>query len=387
MLSSTARVRNAFWLTLFAASGAASLTYQVVWQRVLTQEIGVDSVSVTLIVAIFMLGLGFGSLFGARLASRVRSVAVALAFMEAVIGAFGFLSVDLIRELNRVFLAEADLWLQLSANFGLLLLPTLAMGATTPLMVEIYRDDISRGRSVGTAYAANIVGAATGVGLCGFLLIGTFGLTITSYIVAALDLVVAALFFATVKRFQRVADFSVMTTEDGALSSQLLTGVFLIGVATIGYEVVFFRLFTTYFGVTPYVFPMLLFAYLANMAFGTWLGGWLSERWPLSKVLAIGIAATVILSLPILWLQEILLGFGQAQMSLVFDPSVTIFEQNVSLIATALALSLALLMPVAASSTLLPSIVMSVGSRLGKGAVFGRLYIFFKQSVTRPVLC
>jgi spermidine synthase len=378
-MSHTLRVPNAFWLILFAVSGAASLTYQVVWQRVLTQEIGVDSVSVTLIVAIFMLGLGFGGLFGARLASRVRNVAVALAVLEAVIGAFGFLSIGLIRELNRVFLAEADLWVQLSANFGLLLIPTLAMGATTPLMVEIYRDDISRGRSVGSAYAANIVGAATGVVICGFLLIGTFGLTITSYIVAALDVVVAVFFFAMAKRFQRAGDFSVTTTKDGTLSSRLLTGIFLIGVATLGYEVVFFRLFTTYFGVTSYVFPMLLFAYLANMAFGTWLGGCLSERWPLSRVLAIGISATVIFSLPILWLQQFLLGFGQAQMSLVFNPNVTSFEQNLSLIATALLLSLALLIPVAASSIFLPSIVASVRSKLGKGTVFGKLY--FVQTI------
>jgi hypothetical protein len=49
---------------IFFFSGFSSLLYQVVWQRVLTQEIGVDTLSVTFIVTIFMVGLGFGALWG-----------------------------------------------------------------------------------------------------------------------------------------------------------------------------------------------------------------------------------------------------------------------------------------------------------------------------------
>ena len=42
-------------------SGFSALSYQVVWQRVLTQEMGADSVSVGFIVTIFMAGLGHSS--------------------------------------------------------------------------------------------------------------------------------------------------------------------------------------------------------------------------------------------------------------------------------------------------------------------------------------
>ena len=54
--------RNAKYLftgILFFISGFTSLIYQVSWQRVLTQEIGLDATSMAIIVAIFMMGLGF----------------------------------------------------------------------------------------------------------------------------------------------------------------------------------------------------------------------------------------------------------------------------------------------------------------------------------------
>jgi hypothetical protein len=50
---------------MFFISGFASVSYQIVWQKVLTQTIGVDALSAALIVAIFMLGLGIGGLDGA----------------------------------------------------------------------------------------------------------------------------------------------------------------------------------------------------------------------------------------------------------------------------------------------------------------------------------
>ena len=50
----------------FFLSGAAALVYQVVWQRILTLHTGIGVVSVSLIVAAFMAGLGLGSHLGGR---------------------------------------------------------------------------------------------------------------------------------------------------------------------------------------------------------------------------------------------------------------------------------------------------------------------------------
>ena len=58
---------------LFLISGLAALIYQIVWQRVLYAAFGVNIESITIIVSIFMLGLGLGSLVGGLLALILAS--------------------------------------------------------------------------------------------------------------------------------------------------------------------------------------------------------------------------------------------------------------------------------------------------------------------------
>lgn len=55
---------------IFFLSGVSALVYQVVWQRVLTQEIGVDTISVAFIVTIFLMGIAAGSFAGGYLCRR-----------------------------------------------------------------------------------------------------------------------------------------------------------------------------------------------------------------------------------------------------------------------------------------------------------------------------
>ena len=70
---------------LFFVSGAAALIYQVCWQRLLFTALGVDMESVTLIVSVFMLGLGLGALLGGQLADRFPGRALGL-FAAAELG-------------------------------------------------------------------------------------------------------------------------------------------------------------------------------------------------------------------------------------------------------------------------------------------------------------
>ena len=83
---------------LFFVSGVAALVYQVCWQRLLFAAFGVDIDSVTIIVSVFMLGLGLGALVGGDLADRRPAWALRFfAFAELGIGIFGLFSPGLIR--------------------------------------------------------------------------------------------------------------------------------------------------------------------------------------------------------------------------------------------------------------------------------------------------
>jgi len=75
-------------LLLFFFSGFAALIYQIVWLEQLSLVIGSSALSLGLLLAVFMAGLGLGS----WLASRARPPSSPLrryALIEALIGALG----------------------------------------------------------------------------------------------------------------------------------------------------------------------------------------------------------------------------------------------------------------------------------------------------------
>ena len=61
---------DAVLLLSFFISGCSALIYQVSWQRALYGLIGVDMDSITIIVSVFMLGIGLGGMLGGWLSDR-----------------------------------------------------------------------------------------------------------------------------------------------------------------------------------------------------------------------------------------------------------------------------------------------------------------------------
>ena len=180
-------------LALFFLSGFAALLYQVVWQRVLFSVYGIDITSVTVIVTVFMLGLGVGSLAGGALSRRMARKALPLfAVLEAGIGLFGFFSLPLFDLVTEHTLALSRVATGLVA-FGLLLVPTTLMGATLPLLVShATARSHNVGKSVGALYFANTLGAALGAAGASLLLLGLFGLSTTVHAAAAINVLLVA---------------------------------------------------------------------------------------------------------------------------------------------------------------------------------------------------
>ena len=85
---------------IFFFSGFASLLYQVVWQRLLTVHYGVGSVSITLIVSVYMFGLGLGSLIGGFLAEKAENKITLYFWVEFLLGCFGLISLPLLNLLG-----------------------------------------------------------------------------------------------------------------------------------------------------------------------------------------------------------------------------------------------------------------------------------------------
>lgn len=172
---------DASLLASFFVSGCCALMYQLTWQRLLYGVIGVDIDSVTIIVSVFMLGIGLGGCVGGWLsdvAPRHR-LPIYIA-VELGIALYGAMSLQALGALDAWIVQQA--WMQSRAwsavlSFAVLCVPTILMGMTLPILTLAFnerRENI--GVSVGTLYFVNTLGAALGAVLVPFALLPVLAL-------------------------------------------------------------------------------------------------------------------------------------------------------------------------------------------------------------------
>lgn len=188
-------------------SGAASMLYEVTWTRALALVIGSSTYAFTAMLLAVLLGIAGGSalyawLWGGRPASPGM-----LAALQAGIGVTVTVVVLLFERMPELFLI-ALAWsaapafvqmLQVAVSVGVLLLPSLQVGATFPCALAVASRGVERvGADVGWIYAVNTLGAIVGVMLTGFVLIPVLGvhasirLGIATNLLLAVALLVAA---------------------------------------------------------------------------------------------------------------------------------------------------------------------------------------------------
>jgi predicted membrane-bound spermidine synthase len=178
---------------IFVLSGFAALLYQVVWQRALFAIYGINVESVTVIVTAFMLGLGLGSLAGGAVSrDPKRPVLLLFSLVELGIGLYGFASLALFRWMGS-FTLGIPTGATFFMAFGLVLLPTMLMGGTLPLLVaHSVRRSGSVGRSVSVLYFVNTLGSALASAAAVFLLLGNLGQSRTVALAGCINLTVSA---------------------------------------------------------------------------------------------------------------------------------------------------------------------------------------------------
>jgi len=178
------------WIFFFL-SGACGLIYEVLWCRQLGLLFGNTAHSLSTVLVAFMGGLAIGSFIAGRFAHRIQRPFLIYGILEIVIGAycailpalFGNDSpfVPLYRSLYGESGSSALVAVRLVISLLLLLLPTICMGATLPLLTHhLVRTKTVMGRTVGALYAINSFGAVMGATLAGFVLLPMLGKSTTN---------------------------------------------------------------------------------------------------------------------------------------------------------------------------------------------------------------
>jgi predicted membrane-bound spermidine synthase len=179
---------------LFFCSGCSALIYQVMWQRMFFTLFGVDLESITIIVSVFMFGLGLGGLCGGYVADVMSNRLLTLyVYIELSIALFGFISPELIKTVGHLTI-NCNEFVIAMVSFLLLVFPTSLMGGTFPILVtHVNKFNHHVGRSVGLLYFMNTLGGALGAYFSGFVLLYTLDVTDAVNRAAFINLAIAAI--------------------------------------------------------------------------------------------------------------------------------------------------------------------------------------------------
>lgn len=268
---------------IFALSGAAGLIYQVTWARWLGLVFGNTTLSVTIVLGCFMLGLALGSRLAGRFLSRMDDPLACYAAMELGIGAFALACPWITRFADRLFtlaitstsLTAYGILMRTVISAGVLLLPTTLMGTTFPLLADLFHREPAQTRHwrTGLLYAANTLGAALGIAAAGFVLIELFGVLTTTRLAAAMNLLAAWLAYRLSGSSKPAQDKPVMSAPARPNPSGRLALAVIAwsGALALASEVLWTRTLETIVGNSSYAFSAIVVLYLCGIAAGSWL--------------------------------------------------------------------------------------------------------------------
>jgi predicted membrane-bound spermidine synthase len=271
----------------FFVSGFCALLYQLVYLRLALSAFGVVTPVVSLVLSVFMCGLGVGGWLGGRYIDKLRKKTRISAIgwygaSEIAIG-LGAFAVPASFAIGRNWLlsvgqASSSEYLLLSALIiSVSLFPwTAIMGTTFVFGMAFFREfPDSENRTFGLLYAANVAGAVFGTMVTAFILIEIFGFRHTLQIAAALNFLIGLMAILWGLKRSKQSSIEISISKPAPVDAKGKTQIayyailFLTGFSTMAMEVVWTRAFSKYLLALVYSFALLLVFYLSATTLGS----------------------------------------------------------------------------------------------------------------------
>jgi spermidine synthase len=269
---------------VFTASGFAGLIYESTWSHYLKLFLGHAAHAQTLVLVIFMGGMALGAWLASRLTPRWTDLLLAYALIEALIGVGSLVFHDvfvaataaafdaIIPALGSPGAIHAFKWM---LGAALILPQSLLLGMTFPLMTGgVLRVRPQRaGYVVAMLYFTNSLGAAIGVLVSGFYLIGWVGLpgALTGAAVINLAVAAAVMFLKPLARPGLPVPAPAARSIPAAPVAQyrlLLVVAALTGASSFIYEIGWIRMLSLVLGSSTHAFELMLSAFILGIAGG-----------------------------------------------------------------------------------------------------------------------
>lgn len=262
---------------LFFASGIAGLIYQVLWLRRLSLIFGVTVYAASTVLAAFMGGLATGSALSSLALRRGIAPLVAFGAAEILVGLTGLLSPLLLDAASAVYSAlhrsgtESLTVLtvaRLVSSVAILAVPTAMMGMTLPLLSAA----VPEPSKIGLLYAINTLGAMSGTLLSGLILIPAIGIQRSFLLAATFNVAVGLSAIWLNRSTHRSRGHESPVDHQSAIRKLTMTPLFVVvavsGFASLGLEIVWFRLMLQFVTATTEAFTAMLATVLGGIAAG-----------------------------------------------------------------------------------------------------------------------
>jgi len=306
-------------VTLFLVSGATGLLYEVAFSKLLAYIFGATAYAVSTVLAAFMGGMALGAHLGGRRAARIARPLAAYGALEILVGIVCALSPATFDALTDAYVriaraAPGSLATLTVLRGGLtalvVIVPTVAMGATLPLLSRVVAGETGPGseRRLSILYAINTSGGALGALASAYAILPSLGIRGTIWAAAIINVVIGATALlvgmrsAPVEAPSKSIEVSARPEEAQAASPPsplpdreaiALAFAFASGFLVFAAEVVETHLLALLIGNSAYAFGLMLSVFLVCLAFGAARAPRFAERFG-DRALAVGLGAAAL---------------------------------------------------------------------------------------------
>lgn len=295
---------NTILLFLFFLSGFTSLLYELVWIRELSVVFGKTILATSIVVAVYMAGLGLGSIYwGRRIDQDGNSIKI-FGILQFSISASCFIVLILFSILPLLYKSVFQAF-NLSPNSPLILIfltsslfmlvPTFMMGGTLPVISKCFiKSNLGIGSGIGKLYAINTLGGIIGAWLTGYFLIGSIGQTKTQLLAIIVNVILgfAAFSLSSKEKHGYQVDIKIEEVEETGYPDYIVKFSLLVaglsGFCSLSYEILSIRALSVFLVNSSYSFSSILIIFLLGISIGSFIfAKFLSDKKHLLLILAL----------------------------------------------------------------------------------------------------
>ncbi|MBL8344254.1 MAG: hypothetical protein JNN03_02360 [Rubrivivax sp.] len=293
---------------LFALSGFCGLIYESIWSHYLKLFLGHAAYAQSLVLAVFMGGMGLGAWLVSKWTGRIRNLLWGYALVELVVGAaalsfhsaFGSIIAWAYESLLPAACSPEGPCIAQWALATVLIAPqSILLGATFPLMtggvLRLAPD--APGRKLALLYFLNSLGAVVGVLVSGFVLIPAIGLpgALLTAGVGNVLLALAVYFLGKPTHGREAApapapdaaaapapspvtvapSIPSLSADAPPLVAFMLLVSLLTGLSSFVYEIAWIRMLSMVLSSATHSFEIMLASFILGLALGGW---WIRSR-------------------------------------------------------------------------------------------------------------